>query len=43
MAVPLSFTFIDPNSPEAVEYVLRRILIGKLTDDSLPGKLPENG
>ena len=43
MAAPLSFTFIDPNPPEAVEYVLRRILIGKLTDDSLPGMLPENG
>lgn len=43
MTVPLSFTFINPNTPEAVERVLRAILLEKLAADPLPGEPPAAG
>lgn len=39
----LSFTFINPNPPEAVERILRAILLEKLTADPLPGEPPAAG
>lgn len=35
MTVPLSFTFINPNPPEAVEQMLRTILLEKIRSNPI--------
>lgn len=37
MAVPLTFTFVNPNTPKAVESALREILLEKLMTDHRQG------
>lgn len=40
MAEKLSFTFMNPNTPEAVVNALRAILLEKITSDVQPRELP---
>lgn len=43
MAAPLTFTFINPNPPEAVEEALRVILLEKIISDVQPEGLQAAG
>ena len=36
MTVPLSFTFHNPNPPEAVEQMLKKILLEKIRENPVP-------
>ena len=42
MAASVSFTFINPNSSEAVEKMLQQLLLKKLTDEPVFERSPES-